>query len=696
MRISIHRDHLKEAAELARQCSAAVVRERVLISQSAARSFRSYLEQVHNRSTRDGRSAQLKYVELLDICDFRVGNWFVELRAMMDVEQQALYVPTMPMTVGALSDYYVCAQVKRDLLGVDILGFVPRSDLADAEVSANGLFAILPLEELQPFELLAEALKEEKASDQGQLRIFEEWRLRAERIIKGVSEALEAEDVLTPQQIERIAAGVRDDVLRIYGDLLPETGLEPLFDRLFRRFGIDKAVPAPPASEVQFQNRVEDRDKFSSAGARAEFFDDKLSIGDRVSLYRHLLSDEESLSEHRRIRKAFDRASGGKYQTSNRRRERLKSMTERSAKNTEFIPEGSHEEIIKSNSGSASTDNRNQTAAQGKFMDIFDFRKQLIGDYGKYVKSFIQIRDARIKEYVESVLDEESLWPEPLIQLNPSFAPGEWIDDLVRDRALHPECSRIFRKDKSEKSAGASLRLHRHQTEAIHAAQTGGNYVLTTGTGSGKSLAYIIPIVNHVLGEGSGRGIKAIVVYPMNALANSQKEELTKFLIRGYENIKSPVTFACYTGQEKLEEKERILSNPPDILLTNFVMLELILTRPDEERLIRAAQGLRFLVLDELHTYRGRQGSDVALLVRRVRDRMAAGDLQCVGTSATIAGEGSLKEQQAEVALVASQIFGAEVKPENVISETLQRATPEKDFADPEFRQALKESVVAD
>ena len=162
MRISIHRDHLKEAAALARQCSAAAVRERVLISQSAARSFRSYLEQVHNLSTRDGRSAQLKYVELLDICDFRVGNWFVELRAMMDVEQQALYVPTMSMMVGALSDYYVCAQVNRDLLEVEILGFVPRSDLAGAEVSANGLFAILSLEELQPFELLAEALKEEK------------------------------------------------------------------------------------------------------------------------------------------------------------------------------------------------------------------------------------------------------------------------------------------------------------------------------------------------------------------------------------------------------------------------------------------------------------------------------------------------------------------------------------------------------
>src|SRR5262245_27840747 len=346
MRISIHKDHLKGVAELARQCSTAVVRERVLVSHSATLALRSHLEEVLNLSTRDGRSAQLKYVELLDICDFQVGNWFVETRAIMAVEHQALYVPTMPMMVGALSDFYVCAQVDKDLLGADILGFVRRSDMANADISATGLFATLPVEDLRPFDLLPEALKEEKAIDQDQLRIFEEWRLRAERIIKGVSEVLAAEEALAPQQVERIAAGVRDDVWRVYGDRLTETGLEPLFDRLFNRFGIDKPVPARPASDVAFQNRVEDQDKFASADKRAEFFDDNLSVGERVSLYRHLLADEQSLSEHRRIRQAFDRASGGKRQTSNRRRERLKSMTTRSLKNTEIIQDGSREEKI--------------------------------------------------------------------------------------------------------------------------------------------------------------------------------------------------------------------------------------------------------------------------------------------------------------------------------------------------------------
>ena len=132
-----------------------------------------------------------------------------------------------------------------------------------------------------------------------------------------------------------------------------------------------------------------------------------------------------------------------------------------------------------------------------------------------------------------------------------------------------------------------------------------------------KSLAYIVPIVDHVLRSGSGGGVKAIVVYPMNALANSQMEELGKFLGYGpWEKDRPPVTFARYTGQDDVASRERLKANPPDILLTNYVMLELILTRYTDQDLVRALRSLRFLVLDELHTYRGRQGADVALLAR--------------------------------------------------------------------------------
>src|SRR5207237_2975037 len=178
---------------------------------------------------------------------------------------------------------------------------------------------------------------------------------------------------------------------------------------------------------------------------------------------------------------------------------------------------------------------------------------------------------------------------------------------LVEERVLHDECGPVFRMKHDPHDEGQPLRLHKHQSDAVRAARGGGNYVLTTGTGSGKSLSYIVPIVDHVLRRGSGQGVQAIVVYPMNALANSQANELEKFLSAGYPAGQSPVTFRRYTGQEDDEERRAILADAPDLILTNYVILELILTRVRDRQLVTAANGLKFLVLDELHTYRGRQ-----------------------------------------------------------------------------------------
>jgi hypothetical protein len=308
-------------------------------------------------------------------------------------------------------------------------------------------------------------------------------------------------------------------------------------------------------------------------------------------------------------------------------------------------------------------------------MEVFKLRDQLIDDYQAYVTSFMALRDTRVKERVETSLKDGRLWPEPRIGLNPAFESGGAVDALVDEGLLHEGCRKVFRVGKSTADPlGRPMRLHRHQVDAIRQAQLGRNYVLTTGTGSGKSLSYIVPIVDHVLRNGSGKGVQAIVVYPMNALANSQEQELKKFLGFGFGT--PPVRVERYTGQETLEKREEILHNPPDVILTNYVMLELILTRIKDQRLIRSAQGLKFLVLDELHTYRGRQGADVALLVRRVREACSATELQCVGTSATLSTEGTHLDQRRAVAQVASTLFGADVLPEAVIGETLRRATP--------------------
>jgi hypothetical protein len=163
-------------------------------------------------------------------------------------------------------------------------------------------------------------------------------------------------------------------------------------------------------------------------------------------------------------------------------------------------------------------------------LDVFELRNRLVDEYGSCVSGFARIKDLRIDEEVRRRLGEGISWPDPPIQLNPSFEPGESADGLVGAGVLHKECGRGICRNRDRSQPDELLRLHRHQAEAIKAAQAGDNYVLTTGTGSGKSLSYIVPIVDHVLRRGPGWGIQAIVVYPMNALANSEHGELEKFL----------------------------------------------------------------------------------------------------------------------------------------------------------------------
>jgi len=156
---------------------------------------------------------------------------------------------------------------------------------------------------------------------------------------------------------------------------------------------------------------------------------------------------------------------------------------------------------------------------------------------------------------------------------------------------------------------------------------------------------------------------------------------------------KPPVRFARYTGQEKVLEKEAIRNNPPDILLTNYTMLELLLTRSEDRELVRAAQGLRFLVFDELHTYRGRQGADVALLIRRCRLAFGGHDIICIGTSATMASGGASEEHKREVANVAETLFGVPFDSSQIVGETLERATPEINLRDQEPIQAIRNTT---
>ncbi|WP_292454286.1 DEAD/DEAH box helicase [Mesorhizobium sp.] len=301
--------------------------------------------------------------------------------------------------------------------------------------------------------------------------------------------------------------------------------------------------------------------------------------------------------------------------------------------------------------------------------------RRLVEDYEHFSRSFTRIRADDIRIQVDQIYASGQFWPEPLISINPHFERGASVNELVALGTLHAETGNVFRAN------GRPLTLHRHQEQAVAKAASRTSFVVTTGTGSGKSLCFFIPIVDAAIrarAAGDAPRTRAIVIYPMNALANSQMKELEKFIDEsGLPDHLRP-TYARYTGQETQDERNAISREKPDILLTNFMMLELLMTRQAklDQTVIENAQGLDYIVLDELHTYRGRQGADIAMLVRRVRDRLCPDRAPvCIGTSATMASEGSETRRAEIVAAVATRLFGTAVSPDAVIDETLERAT---------------------
>jgi DEAD/DEAH box helicase len=320
-------------------------------------------------------------------------------------------------------------------------------------------------------------------------------------------------------------------------------------------------------------------------------------------------------------------------------------------------------------------------------MDVFQTHSRIVSDYENYIRSFLKIADAEIKQVVETELAKGKLWPEPLLQFNPAFEISGTVDDLVANGTLHPDIRDIFK----------GYKLYRHQVEAIQLGTAGKDFIVTSGTGSGKSLTYIGSIFHHLLSYPSSKGVTAVVVYPMNALINSQSEEFKRYE-QNYKDTTGrdfPIRFGQYTGQEKDDARQKMRDNPPHILLTNYMMLELLLTRV-RERSIRDGiyENLRFLVFDELHTYRGRQGADIAMLIRRIRS-CCMQPVVCIGTSATMISVGTPASQREEVAKVATKVFGKLFTAQQVVNETLTRSFAFKGTipGTAELRQAISAGV---
>lgn len=304
--------------------------------------------------------------------------------------------------------------------------------------------------------------------------------------------------------------------------------------------------------------------------------------------------------------------------------------------------------------------------------DIFGFHRELMEEYQRFVHSFVQISDERLREFVnEKLLHDKELWPEPLLQISPAYKRAGKIDELVSKGLLHEETGQIFRREDN-----TSFELYQHQVSSIEKAREWKSFVVTTGTGSGKSFCYFIPIVDSIVRNPSLQCPVAIIVYPTNALVNSQLSALQK-LKEDYPKRTGkefPITFARYTGETSEDEREKIRSNPPHLILTNYMMLELMMIRSSDKGVLREGASPLFLVFDELHTYRGRQGADVAMLIRRLKARMNRNPVMHIGTSATMVTHkgGSAEERRQAISKFTSLFFGAEIGVDCVIEETFE------------------------
>ncbi len=336
-------------------------------------------------------------------------------------------------------------------------------------------------------------------------------------------------------------------------------------------------------------------------------------------------------------------------------------------------------------------------------MNPVDLAGEIEERYRRYLLTTFYFKDPVLRQSFQLALSTANLSKGPYLEATPTFKRG------ATPSALFGELLQLGLDQGFLKAIEGERPLYRHQEQAIRSVFDGHNVVVATGTGSGKTEAFLYPILLHLYQEFKdgtlGSGVRALVLYPMNALANDQRERLGE-ICRRLKAADSPfhITFGQYIGETPEDENDsqrnardhmsqrnqkghsivqngrvvhgelvlrsEMRTTPPHILLTNYSMLEYLLLRPDDSPLFDDGQARwwTFLVLDEAHQYRGAKGMEMAMLLRRLKQRLREGGreepFRCIATSATLAGGG---EDKLAVAEFATQLFGEPFDAADVI-----------------------------
>ncbi|MGL5623687.1 DEAD/DEAH box helicase [Cetobacterium sp.] len=311
--------------------------------------------------------------------------------------------------------------------------------------------------------------------------------------------------------------------------------------------------------------------------------------------------------------------------------------------------------------------------------------------YIQYLLTTFKIDDKNIeKQFKDELYKDGKLSKGPYLEVSNSFKKGRSINELIEDSILVKEFNNF--KSSSIPFQNKDINIYFHQEQAIIKATSGENIIVSTGTGSGKTESFLIPILNQLLKEKEegklSPGVRALILYPMNALVNDQIERFRK-LLKDYPEI----TFGKFTGETEQTEKkakkiqeEQIKSNeiipneiisrdemrenPPHILITNYAMLEYLMLRPEDNVFFNGpySKEWKFIVLDEAHTYKGALGIEVSMLLRRLKETIKkTGDIQFILTSASL-GRGV--EDNPDIVKFAENLTGENFKEENIIGAT--------------------------